>query len=352
MAYTTIDDPSAYFNSLIYTGNVTVRALTFDGNSDLAVDWIWLKSRSISGNHHLYDSVRGTQKHLRSNLDSAEGTNGGTDGVTAFSSNGVTIGTNTASNDDGVTFVGWGWKAGTSFTNDASSTGVGSIDSTGSVSTDAGFSIISYTGTGSIGTVAHGLGAVPKMILFKNRSRASNWLVYHEAIGNTHNLYLDATNEKGDRADTFNDTSPTSSVFTVGTADLNVSGDSIIAYCFADVQGYSKFGEYTVSSGENNFIYLGFKPAFLMVKQTETGGNLNWGMFDNKRPGFNNANSFVYANSNAAEDTSNAHTIDFVSNGLRLRANTVGVNPGKNYIYMAFAESPFVTSTGVPATAR
>ena len=111
MAYTTIDDPSAYFNSLIYTGNVTVRALTFDGNSDLAVDWIWLKSRSISGNHHLYDSVRGTQKHLRSNLTSAEGTNGGTDGVTAFSSNGVTIGTNTASNDDGETFVGWGWKA-------------------------------------------------------------------------------------------------------------------------------------------------------------------------------------------------------------------------------------------------
>ena len=353
MSYTNgLDDPSAFFNTVLYTGNETVRAITFDGNSDLAVDWIWLKSRSISGNHHLYDSVRGTQKHLRSNLDSAEGTNGGTDGVTAFSSNGVTIGTNTASNDDGETFVGWGWKAGTSFTNDASSTSVGTIDSAGSVNTDAGFAIISYTATGSAETIAHGLGTTPGFIITKRRDSADSWFVWNKTFSATQYLSMDTTNAVASASTVFG-TLPTSTVYsTGGGGGTGTDGGTYISYLFAEKQGYSKFGKYTVSSGENNFIYLGFKPAFLIVKQTEASGNVNWGMFDDKRPGFNNANSFLYANTNAAEDSSNSHTIDFVSNGLRLRANTVGVNPGKDYVYFAFAAEPFVTSTGVPATAR
>jgi hypothetical protein len=359
MAYTDIDDPSEYFNSLIYTGNVTVRALTFDGNSDLDVDWIWLKSRSASGNHHVYDTVRGTQKHLRTNLASAEGTNGGTDGVTAFSSNGVTIGTNTASNEDNTTFVGWGWKAGTSFSNDASSTSVGSLDSAGSVSTDAGFSIISYTGAGdgqasSTQTVAHGLGVVPQVLIVKNLADSTNWFVYHHkntSAPATDVLYLNLNNATGDDNGPWNDVAPTSSVFTVGGDNgTNGNGDGMIAYCFAEKQGYSKFGSYTGNgNADGPFVYLGFKPSFVMIKVTSTTSN--WGMFDNKRLGFNPKNEFVRANETNAE-SSDYDGIDFLSNGFKLRTTSTLVNAAQSYIYMAFAENPFVTSTGVPATAR
>ena len=356
MAYTTIDDPSAYFNSLIYTGNVTVRALTFDGNSDLAVDWIWLKSRSISGNHHLYDSVRGTQKHLRSNLDSAEGTNGGTDGVTAFSSNGVTIGTNTASNDDGETFVGWGWKAGTSFTNDASSTSIGSIDSAGSVSDVSGFSIVSFTGTGSNGTIKHGLSTAPDLFIIKRRDSANDWRVGSSALTNfVKHVNLNTTAAESDLAAAFNSTGPTTSVFSVGTSvSTNASGGTYIAYCFSSIKGYSKVGSYTGNNSvtDGTFVYTGFKPAFVMVKLIDSQTD-NWIMQDNKINSFNGASSQrLRPNSSGAEFTS-TNEIDFLSNGFKCRGDDGEFNgDGFSYIYMAFAESPFVTSTEVPATAR
>ena len=344
MAYTTIDKPSDYFNTNLYTGNNTETSHTVG----FQPNFTWLKVRNAVGSHYLFDSVRGVTKYIQANSNGAEGTD--TNILKSFDSNGYTIGTSNAVNSTGETMVGWNWKAGTSFTNDASATGIGSIDSTGSVNTDAGFSIISYTGTGSVGTVAHGLGVIPKMILFKNRTTASNWLVYHEAIGNTHNLYLDATNAKGDRSDTFNDTSPTSSVFTVGTADLNTSGNSIIAYCFADVKGYSKFGSYT-GNGNNDgtFIYTGFKPAFVMNKLSS--GADNWLISDNKRLGYNEKNQQLFPNLSNAEQTNVRY--DLYSNGFKVVNNNGEINTsGATYIYMAFAENPFVTSTGVPACAR
>jgi len=345
MAYTTIDKPSDYFNTNLYTGNNTETSHTVG----FQPNFTWLKVRNAVGSHYLFDSVRGVTKYIQANSNGAEGTD--TNILKSFDSNGYTIGTSNAVNSTGETMVGWNWKAGTSFTNDASATGIGSIDSTGSVNTDAGFSIISYTGTGSVGTVAHGLGVIPKMILFKNRTTASNWLVYHEAIGNTHNLYLDATNAKGDRSDTFNDTSPTSSVFTVGTADLNTSGNSIIAYCFADVKGYSKFGSYTGNgNADGTFVYTGFKPAFVLIKVTSTTND--WEIHDNKRGSSNVINAILQPNLSDAESTS-GREIDFLSNGFKLRnSNSQNNLSGGTFIYMAFAENPFTTSTGVPACAR
>ena len=349
MANTTIDKPSDYFNTILYTGDGT--AIGSGGQSQTGVgfqsDFTWIKCTNNTDNHALTDSVRGVTKILKADNNDAEQTISET--LTAFGSDGFTTGNNSKMGASGRTYAAWNWKAGTSFSNDASATGIGSIDSAGSVNTDAGFSIVSYTGTGSVGTVAHGIDT-PKMILFKNRTTASNWLVYHEAIGNTHNLYLDAVNGKGDRSDTFNDTSPTSSVFTVGTADLNTSGNSIIAYCFADVQGYSKVSGSYIGNGnvDGTFVYTGFKPAWLMVKSTATN---NWNMLDNKRSPFNLMNQPIYADLDQGQESSDR--FDFLSNGIKMRTTNTAVNgSGQEYIYMAFAENPFVTSTGIPTTAK
>ena len=354
MAYTDIDDPSEYFGTTLYTGNETARAITFDGNSDLDVDWIWLKSRSASGNHHVYDTVRGTQKFLRTNLTNAEGTNGGTDGVTAFGSNGFTVGANTGSNQSGVTFVGWGWKAGTSFTNDASSTGIGSIDSAGSFNNDSGFSIVSYTGTGSAGTIKHGLSTTPKMIIQKNRDETQPWWTYVESIGAGGQLRLNATNAAGsDGATLWNSTAPTSSVFSVGdNTGTNGSSDKCIAYCFADVKGYSKVSGSYVGNGNVNgsYIHLGFSPSLVIQKEYGASGEY-WMMKDNKRETGNQTDANLYPNASNAEGDTNG--IDLLSNGFKCRTSGAGSNgSGKLYIYMAWASNPFVTSTGVPTTAR
>jgi len=352
MAYTDIDDPTEYFGTTLYTGNETVRAITFDGNSDLDVDWIWLKSRSSSGNHHVYDTVRGTQKHLRINLTNAEGTNGGTDGVTAFGSNGFTVGANTGSNQSGVTFVGWGWKAGTSFTNDASATGIGTIDSTGSVNTDAGFAIISYTATGSAETIAHGLGTTPGLIITKRRNGADSWFVWNKTFSATQYLSMDTTNAVGSASTVFG-TLPTSTVYsTGGGGGTGTNGGTYISYLFAEKQGYSKFGSYTGNgNADGTFVYTGFKPAWTMIKRTS--GADNWVIDDGTRSPFNLMENTLYANLSNAEYTSNLYGIDFLSNGFKIRDDDGNYNSsGGSYIYMAFAENPFVTSTGVPATAR
>ena len=358
MAYTAIDDPSAYFGTTLYTGNETVRAITFDGNSDLDVDWIWLKSRSATGNHHLYDSVRGTQKHLRTNLNSAEGTNSGTDGVTAFSSNGVTIGTNTASNANNVTFVGWGWKAGTSFTNDASSTSIGSIDSAGSVNTDAGFSICSFTGNGTGGaSVKHGLSTKPAMMIIKNRDEADSWQVYHHkntSAPATETLQLNETGATVDTANRWNDTEPTTAILTLGdNPTVNKNGIKYIVYIFSEKQGYSKFGSYTANANaDGTFVYTGFKPAFLLIKNTSQA--TDWIMYDNKRLGFEPQNKEFATNGGAVEANAEDNYVQFSANGFKTRNTGTKTNAdaGDILIYMAFAEQPLVTSTGIPATAR
>jgi hypothetical protein len=354
MAYTTIDDPSAFFQTMLHAEDDT--AFTFDGNSDLQPDMIWNKNRDENNyHHHIVDSVRGVSKLLRVSATIAEFTSA--DSITAIGSDGFTTG----ADDNGYVSSGtdkqvsWCWKTGTSFSNDASATSVGSIDSAGSVNTTAGFSIITYTGTGSVGTIAHGLGVVPSMYILKRRAGSTeNWPVYHKSVGNTHALYLNTTDAKYDYANFTNDTSPTSSVFTVGGSNdqANPDGSTMIAYCFAEKKGYSKFGSYEGNANaDGTFVHLGFKPAFLITKPIDAADN--WNMFDNKRLAFNSATSPFAITSNTADlETTDTHQLDFLSNGFKINNSGNTVNRASTFIYWAFAESPFVTSTGIPTTAR
>ena len=354
MAYTDIDKPSDYFNTVLYTGNNSSTSITGVG---FQPDLSWFKTRSAANGHTLIDSVRGITKRLASHNTQAEITQ--SDMLESFDSDGFTLGddSNNYTNWSGKTWVAWNWKAGTSFTNDASATGIGTIDSTGSVNTDAGFSIVSYTGNGSAGaTIAHGLGVAPKMIIVKNRSATSNWVVYNENLGNNKAMFLDLTDASATSTGTFNSTSPTSSVFTVGSASsTNGSGNNLIAYCFAEKQGYSKVSGSYIGNGSNNgsFCYTGMKPSFVMIKRTDSSAS--WLMFDNKRANpFNEITADVRADLSNAEDASTSYNnLDFLSNGFKIRKNNADINAsGGNYIFMCFAENPFVTSTGVPATAR
>ena len=351
MAYTDIDDPSAYFQTTLYTGNgASSHAITHGGNSDLNADWVWIKSRSIVKDHNINDSVRGVLKALHTNDSDSEST--GTDYLSAFNSNGFTVGSQSPINTNGATYASWNWKAGTSFTNDASGTGIGTIDSAGSVNQDAGFSIVSWTGTGSAGTIKHGLSTTPSMIIIKNRSSAYDWTVGHNSLGWTNVVFLNLdTASQGDTQ--FNNTAPTSSVFSIGTPLMaNKSGDSIIAYCFAEKQGYSKFSSYIGNgNADGTFVYTGFKPAFVMVKNS-TASSTSWEIYDNKRDGFNNQNRRLFPNLSDAEPSAQDR-LAILSNGFKIltSASHLG-SSGATYIYMAFASNPFVTSTGVPATAR
>ena len=350
MAYTTIDKPSDYFNTVLYTGNSgSNRGITGVG---FQPDWVWLKTRSKANSHILIDSVRG-QERLRSN------TTGGEVDVSSefisFDTDGFTVTENAANemNNNSTTYANWNWKAGTSFTNDASSTGIGSIDSAGSFNNDSGFSIVSYTGTGSNGTIKHGLNTAPSMIIFKNRSSVKGWSVYHKSIGATKFLFLNETSAEQTYTPMFNNTEPTSSVFSVGT-DLatNVSGNNYIAYCFAEKQGYSKFGSYTGNgNADGTFVYTGFKPAWVMWKRTDATND--WYIYDNKRNSFNTMGRRLEANRSDDEVNSGSAIVDFVSNGYKFRGTDPSWNvSGGTFIYMAFAEESFVSSSGVPATAR
>ena len=251
MAYTDIDDPSEYFNTKIFTGdNSANNAVTGVG---FQPDWIWFKNRNAANDHAIVDSVRG-RKALSSNNTSEELTLNANKDFESFDSDGFTVDVVeqlNSFNKSGDSLVSWNWKAGTSFTNDASSTSVGSIDSVGSVNTDAGFSIISYTGTGSNGTIAHGLGVVPAWIIHKRRDDDSGWVVWHKSIG-TNIMELNETGAAQGGSSYINGTVPTSSVFSVGTSgDINASGGTYIAYCFAEKKGYLKTGKW-IGNGNNN----------------------------------------------------------------------------------------------------
>ena len=345
MAYTTIDDPTIYFNTKLYTANASAgHAITGVGHQP---DWLWIKQRSNTYNHEVFDSVRGATKRLLPNDTDTETT---VSGVTSFDSDGFTLGDAYNSNkDSGDSIVAWSWKAGTSFTNDTSATGVGTIDSTGSINTTAGFSIISYSGTGTAGTIAHGLGSTPKVIIVKVRNFATNWLVQHANVASTKVLYFDTTNAATTDS-VFNDTLPTSSVFSVKTANgINASGKTYIAYCFSEIKGYSKFGKYTGNgNADGTFIYTGFLPAWIMVKPIDA--TQNWQIHDLKRLGYNVKNYNLSSNNTAAEAENDF--MDILSNGFKIRrADVLNVNDDR-YIYWAFAESPFVNSNGVPNNAR
>ena len=268
--YTTIDDPGLYFNTKLYTGTGSELALTGVG---FQPDWIWFKERGAVRSHALVDSVRGRSKVVFSDLTNAEETSAAsTNDLVSFDSDGFTVGTTNVSgsfNTSSGTHVAWCWKAGTSFTNDASATGIGSIDSTGSASDTAGFSIVSYTGTGSSGTIKHGLSSPLKMIIVKRRNGIMSWCTTGTANGWDKCLFLDTTDSNGSYT-FWQSTAPTSSVFSIdGSAAVNGSSDTFIAYCFAEKQGYSKFGSYTGNgNADGTFVYTGFKPAFVIAKES------------------------------------------------------------------------------------
>ena len=361
MAYTTIDDPTAFFQAKTYTGTGSSNAVTYDGNSDMQPDWLLFKNRQTSLNWMMWDSVRGITKYFYSNLDEAEGTTSTV--LTAIGSNGFTVGNNNNVNKANENIGHWGWKCEAAFSNDASSTGIGSIDSAGKVNTDAGFSIVSYTGNATANqTVAHGLGVVPNMIIAKNRDNTNtnynDFIVYHHRSPGTANdkkIKLNTT-DAASSTNEWGDTDPTSTVFSVhtgGDGATNDGSDKIIAYCFAEKKGYSKFGSYTGNDvADGPFIYTGFKPALVIIKRSSA--TEQWMVYDNKQLGFNESNNFLGADNANGESTGAGGNgaIDLVSNGIKIRGTVNGTNADSTYIYMAFAENPFVTSTGVPTTAR
>ena len=340
MAYITFQ-PHDYFNTLLYTGNGSTNAITGVG---FQPDWVWIKRRDGTNTHNLFDAVRGATKALESNETLAEQTL--STALTSFDSDGFTLGSGGDVNTNSASQVSWNWKAGGS----GSSNTDGSISSTVSANTTAGFSIAQWTGTGSNATIGHGLGATPKCFIMKKTSATSAWSVYHETVGNTKFMTLNATSDPTTSSTVFNNTSPTSSVFSVGTADNgNASGATYIGYFFAEKKGYSKFGAYTGNGNVNGaFVYTGFKPAVLIVKTYTTNGG--WQIYDSKRNTGNATSKFLVPSSNAAE-ASGSNDIDFLSNGFKTRTT---INPGTTdgFIYMAFAEEPLVSSNNIPATAR
>ena len=353
MAYvdSNLNDPEKYFSATLYTGNATARTIATGHQSDL----VWLKRRDGAAGHRIADSVRGATKLLYADSNTSEQTD--SDSITGFVSTGFTLGDDGGGfdvNTNTNTMVAWSWKAGTSFTNDASATSVGSIDSAGSINTTAGISIIEYSGTGSQGTIAHGLQAKPGTLWFKRLDTTGNWVNYHQSIGATKYLRFDTNAAEITASDEFNDTEPTTSVFTVDTdGAVNASGtDNHIVYCFAEKQGFSKFGSYTGNgNADGPMIVTGMRPSFVLVKRTD--GTDHWTLWDNKRES-NPNNNVLYPSLTDAESTSDSsYLCDFLSNGIKWRGTSTGMNAsGANYVYMAFAEAPFVNSKGVPCNAK
>ena len=357
MAYSNIDDPSAYFQTALYAGNNTTdHNITNDGNSDLQPDLVWIKQRTSDNPHVLQDTSRGFAGNgeaniLQSNSTAAEVTNGAFE---SFNTNGFGVGgTNVASgayNLSGSDYVAWQWKCagGTTSTNTD-----GDINSTVQVNSDAGFSIVQYVPTNTTArSIGHGLGVQPQVVIVRNRPRVENWRVFHRSAGTTGSLKLDDATAYNSSTTLFTGDS-TSTVFKVGT-DFSVNGNyPYVAYCFAEKQGYSKFGKYVGNGNANgSFVYTGFKPAFVLTKQITDNAGDDWILYDNKREPENVAIKKLFPNQSAAESSS-YDTIDMLSNGFKMRSNLGGTNSsGKTYIYMAFAENPFVTSTGIPTTAR
>ena len=327
-----------YFNTVLYTGNASTNAITGVG---FQPDWVWLKARSFASGHALFDVNRGALQYLASEANTVESTLSGT--LTSFDSDGFSLGSNNGVNRSGTTFASWNWKAGGT----AVSNTDGSITSNVSADQDAGFSIVSYTGTGANATIGHGLSSAPEMILIKARTRAENWLAYNKFDGGTDGrsfLNLNTTGAKFDNGPNsyFQDTPPTASVFYQNGSSYNVNTDTYIAYCFHSVEGYSKAGSYVGNGNANGtFIYTGFRPAWVMIKQTN--GVSGWLIYDSARSAYNQVNIFSQAQSTAVEaNSATDNPLDFVSNGFKLRYSNSATNTsGNTYIYLAFAEAPF-----------
>jgi len=355
MAYTTINKQTDYFNTKLYTGNGGTNAITGVGHQP---DWNWIKCRSHADSSQIFDVLRTTYA-LRSDGTNAEAVG---NGWTSLDSDGFTLNGDSSGgnvNNSGRTYASWNWKAGGA----GSANTDGSINTTAtSVNTTAGFSISKYTGTGSNATVGHGLGVAPQVVLIKELNGTNNWIMSHQplsaSLGDyTRYMTLNSTGAVSGAGNVlFQSSAFTSSVFNVGTsAATNGSGQNFIAYCFASKTGYSKFGIYTGNGNANGtFIYTGFKPSWVMIKNTSASND--WFMIDNSRDTLSPNNPVgrksLEANDNAAEVTRTTKDMDFLSNGIKLKtADGTQNNSGENYIYMAFGQS-LVGSNNVPCTAR
>ena len=349
MAYTTIDKSTDYFNTKLYTGNGSVRTETGVG---FQPDWVWIKDRDGSNAHVLTDSVRGANYQVYSNLTNTQTNASGY--LTAFASDGFTLGTDGAVNTNSNTYVSWNWKAGTTGSGNTSGSGTYKTYNY-SVNTTAGFSIVKYTGNGTAGqTIPHHLGAVPKLIILKPLQAADNWRVYHIGIDATapedYHLQLQSNGPRSDNANIWNDTAPTSTVFTIGSdSGVNTDNQTFIAYCFAEKTGYSRIGKYTGNENtDGTFVYTGFKPAFVLFKKN-TGSNADWQLWDNKRDPSNPVERAMHPNASGGASTD--QDIDFLSNGFKLRSNASHLNAnGVVFSYVSFGQS-IVGSNNIPATA-
>jgi hypothetical protein len=336
----TIPNGAAQMAATTYTGTGSSLTIANTVNSvNFQPDFVWVKGRSGATDHALYDSVRGTTKQLESNTTTAETTEA--TGLTAFGSTGFTVGALAQMNTNTATYVAWQWKASntTAVTNTS-----GSITSSVSANPTAGFSIVTYTGTGSNATVGHGLGIAPKMLLVKYRNvlTSNDWDVYHSNLTSAaYRLYLNQTSAQVSAPQAWNSTAPTSTVFSIGTgSDTNNSATNYVAYCFAEIAGFSKFGSYTGNgSADGPFVYCGFRPRFIMIKTSSVAG-FDWYTTDTTRDPSNVASKFLVANKSDAEVTTGY--IDLLSNGFKLRYAGGGVNSSaETYIFMVFAENPF-----------
>jgi len=351
MAYSSIAKPGDHFNTVLYTGDGTSsRNITGVG---FQPDWVWLKQRNTARNHALTDSVRGVNKQIYSNLTSSESTDSGT--VTAFISDGFTVGSDNQANQNSGTFASWNWKAGGSSTTNPSG---GTITTTASVNTTAGFSVFTYTGNGSAAHIAHGLGVAPSLVIIKGRSNSDNWFVKHPSLAANEYIYLNSDGAKTSGSNVWSATNPDATKIYIGTdAGVNGSGVTYVCYAFAEIKGYSRFGKYTGNNQTNGpFVYTGFRPAWVLVKRINDGTH-NWQLHDIKRTQYTQPiNHRISPTVNLAEQTGDTLGFEFFSNGFRPNnANGDYNDNGDIYSYIAFAEHPFVANdsgTAVPVTAR
>ena len=340
MAYATIDDPSVYFQNKTYTGNGSTQSITLDGDTDLQPDLLWIKCRSAIELHTWVDSVRGDSTsntgyyYFETQSTGAEQAHSGNTLVDAITSDGFNIGNNDQVNKSSGTFVAWAWKE----------------------SATAGLDIITWAGNETAKTISHNLSAVPHWIIVKVRGTAKQWTCYHKdmtADPNNAGIFLQSTAvPTTGTAGYFNNTVPTSSVFSVGTStNVNQNSDNVMGYCWTSIQGFSKFGEYTGNgNADGPFIYTGFRPAWFMTKRTDAVGD--WRIRDVAREPHQPLDAPFYANTAIAENDGD-NDWDVVSNGLKMRGSGTGENAsGGTYIYAAFAEAPLVNSNGVPCNAR
>jgi hypothetical protein len=357
MSYADLDNPELAFQAKLYTGNGSTQSITFDGEEDMQPDFVWIKNRNSNEWNQIHDSVRGVAKYFFPNANGGDNERSPNDQVTSFDSNGFSLGAgaNDSVNTNSNTYVSWNWAISTSFSNDASSTSVGSIDSSGKINTTAGQSIISWTGSGSGATIAHGLGAQPQVVFVKNRDDSASWNVYTVVGGGGKGLFLNENNGFDTDSSYFNGGTASTTTFPVGTANTaNGSSDNMIAYCFAEVKGYSRISSFVGNADTDGpWVFCGFRPSFVLIKNT--GASEHWRAYDNKRDPYNHMYHVIYVNDGGAESTVNnaSEEIDFLSTGFKIRSSAAQLNgSGKTIFFMAFAEAPFVNSKNVPNNAR